>query len=207
MAFDINNIRNDFPILKQTVNGKPLIYFDNAATSQKPRVVIDMLKEYYEEYNSNIHRGVHFLSAKATDRYEDTRRKVKEFINAKETSEIIFVRGTTEGINLVANSYGDANLNTGDEVIISAMEHHSNIVPWQILRDKKGVVLKIIPVNEKGEIIFEKFEKLITNRTKLVSIVHISNSLGTINPVKEIINIAHKYKIPVLLDGAQLLRI
>jgi cysteine desulfurase / selenocysteine lyase len=203
VAFDINKIRNDFPILKQTVNGKPLIYFDNAATSQKPRIVIDTLKEYYEEYNSNIHRGVHFLSAKATDRYEDTRRKVKEFINAKETSEIIFVRGTTEGINLVANSYGDANLNTGDEVIISAMEHHSNIVPWQILRDKKGVVLKIIPVNEKGEIIFEKFEKLITNRTKLVSIVHISNSLGTINPVKEIISIAHNYKIPVLIDGAQ----
>jgi len=203
VAFNINKIRNNFPILKQTVNGKPLIYFDNAATSQKPQIVIDTLKEYYEEYNSNIHRGVHFLSAKATDRYEDTRRKVKEFINAKETSEIVFVKGTTEGINLTASSYGDAFLKAGDEVIISAMEHHSNIVPWQLLRDKKGVVLKIIPVNDEGEIIFEEFEKLITKRTKFVSVVHISNSIGTINPVKEIISIAHKYKIPVLIDGAQ----
>ncbi len=203
MAFDIKKIRNDFPILKQTIHGKPLIYFDNAATSQKPQIVIDTLKEYYEEYNSNIHRGVHFLSAKATDVYEFARRKVKIFINAKETSEIVFVRGTTEGINLVASSYGGTFLNKGDEIIISAMEHHSNIVPWQLLRDKKGVILKIIPVNDSGEIIFEEFEKLITNRTKFVSVVHISNSLGTINPVKEIISIAHKYKIPVLLDGAQ----
>ncbi len=203
MAFDIKKIRNDFPILKQTVNGKPLIYFDNAATSQKPQIVIDTLKEYYEAYNSNIHRGVHFLSAKATEIYESARRKIKDFINAKETSEIVFVRGTTEGINLVASSFGDTFLKMGDEVIISAMEHHSNIVPWQLLRDKKGVILKIIPVNDSGEIIFEEFERLITNRTKFVSVVHISNSLGTINPVKEIISIAHKYKIPVLLDGAQ----
>ena len=203
MAFDIKKIRNDFPILKQTIHGKPLIYFDNAATSQKPQIVIDTLKEYYEEYNSNIHRGVHFLSAKATDRYEFARGKVKVFINAKEASEIIFVRGTTEGINLVASSYGGTFLNKGDEIIISAMEHHSNIVPWQLLRDKKGVILKIIPVNDSGEIIFEEFEKLITDRTKFVSIVHISNSIGTINPVKEIISIAHKHKIPVLLDGAQ----
>jgi cysteine desulfurase / selenocysteine lyase len=203
VGLDVNKIRNDFPILKQIVNGKPLVYFDNAATSQKPQTVIDTLKEYYEEYNSNIHRGVHFLSAKATDKYEDTRKKIKEFINSENTSEIVFVRGTTEGINLVASSYGDANLNAGDEIIISAMEHHSNIVPWQLLRDKKGIVLKIIPVNDKGEIIFEEFEKLITNKTKFVSVVQISNSLGTINPIKEIISISHKYKIPVLIDGAQ----
>ena len=203
MNFDVNKIRNDFPILKQSVNGKPLVYFDNAATSQKPQIVIDTLSKYYEEYNSNIHRGVHFLSAKATETYEASRVKIKEFINAGDTGEIIFVRGTTEGVNLVASSYGGEFLKEGDEVIISAMEHHSNIVPWQLLRDRKGIVLKIIPVNEKGEIIFEEFEKLISDRTKFVSVVHISNSLGTINPVKEIISVAHKYNIPVMLDGAQ----
>lgn len=200
---DINRIRNDFPILSQYINGKPLIYLDNAATSQKPQCVIDSLVKYYSEYNSNIHRGVHFLSEKATDEYENTRRKIKEFINAKETGEIIFVRGTTEGINLVANSYGGAFFKEGDEVIISVMEHHSNIVPWQLLRERIGITLKIIPVNEKGELIFEEFEKLITEKTKFISIVHISNSLGTINPVREIIKIAHNHNIPVMVDGAQ----
>jgi cysteine desulfurase/selenocysteine lyase len=203
VTFDVNKIRNDFPILKQKINGKPLVYFDNAATSQKPQIVIDTLKKYYEEYNSNIHRGVHFLSAKATERYEASRNRIKEFINANGTGEIIFTKGTTEGINLVASSYGEKFLKAGDEVIISEMEHHSNIVPWQILRDKKKIVLKIIPVNDSGEIIFEEYEKLISKKTKFVSIVHISNSLGTINPVKEIIKAAHKHGIPVLVDGAQ----
>lgn len=203
MTFDVNKIRNDFPILKQKINGKPLVYFDNAATSQKPQIVIDTLRKYYEEYNSNIHRGVHFLSAKATDRYEAARNRIKEFINADKSGEIIFTKGTTEGINLVASSYGEKFLKEGDEVIISEMEHHSNIVPWQLLRDKKKIVLKIIPVSDSGEIIFEEFEKLISKKTKFVSIVHISNSLGTINPVKEMIKVAHKHKIPVLVDGAQ----
>jgi cysteine desulfurase/selenocysteine lyase len=165
--------------------------------------VIDTLRKYYEEYNSNIHRGVHFLSAKATDRYEAARNRIKEFINADKSGEIIFTKGTTEGINLVASSYGEKFLKEGDEVIISEMEHHSNIVPWQLLRDKKKIVLKIIPVSDSGEIIFEEFEKLISKKTKFVSIVHISNSLGTINPVKEMIKVAHKHKIPVLVDGAQ----
>jgi cysteine desulfurase/selenocysteine lyase len=203
VTFDVNKIRNDFPILKQKINGKPLVYFDNAATSQKPQIVIDTLRKYYEEYNSNIHRGVHFLSAKATDRYEAARNRIKEFINADKSGEIIFTKGTTEGINLVASSYGEKFLKEGDEVIISEMEHHSNIVPWQLLRDKKKIVLKIIPVSDSGEIIFEEFEKLISKKTKFVSIVHISNSLGTINPVKEMIKVAHKHKIPVLVDGAQ----
>jgi cysteine desulfurase/selenocysteine lyase len=203
VTFDVNKIRNDFPILKQKINGKPLVYFDNAATSQKPQIVIDTLRKYYEEYNSNIHRGVHFLSAKATDRYEAARNRIKEFINADKSGEIIFTKGTTEGINLVASSYGEKFLKESDEVIISEMEHHSNIVPWQLLRDKKKIVLKIIPVSDSGEIIFEEFEKLISKKTKFVSIVHISNSLGTINPVKEMIKVAHKHKIPVLVDGAQ----
>jgi len=203
VTFDVNKIRNDFPILKQKINGKPLVYFDNAATSQKPQIVIDTLRKYYEEYNSNIHRGVHFLSAKATDRYEAARNRIKEFINADKSGEIIFTKGTTEAINLVASSYGEKFLKEGDEVIISEMEHHSNIVPWQLLRDKKKIVLKIIPVSDSGEIIFEEFEKLISKKTKFVSIVHISNSLGTINPVQEMIKVAHKHKIPVLVDGAQ----
>jgi len=203
MSLDINKIRNDFPILRQKVNASPLIYFDNAATSQKPQCVIDKLVEYYSGYNSNVHRGVHFLSEKASAEYEKSRSKIKAFINAKESSEIIFVRGTTEGINLVTNSYVRTFLKKGEEVIISAMEHHSNIVPWQILRDNNGIILKIIPVNDKGELILEDFEKLITDKTKFVSIVHISNSLGTINPVKEIIKTANKHGIPVLIDGAQ----
>jgi len=202
-GFDVEKIRSDFPILNQMVNGKPLVYFDNAATSQKPQCVIDALVKYYSEYNSNVHRGVHFLSEKATGEYEDARRKVKEFINARESDEIIFVRGTTEGINLVANSFAGNNLKAGDEIIISGMEHHSNIVPWQILRDKKGIILKIIPVNDRGELMMDKFEKLISEKTKFISVVHISNSLGTINPIKEIIDIAHRHNIPVLIDGAQ----
>ena len=203
MNFNVEKIRRDFPILSREVNGKPLVYFDNAATSQKPQCVIDALVRYYSEYNSNVHRGVHFLSEKATEEYENSRKKIQKFINAEESSEIIFVRGTTEGINLVAYSYVNTFLKEGDEIIISQMEHHSNIVPWQILRDNKGIVLKIIPVNDRGELRMDEFEKLITEKTKFVSVVHISNSLGTINPVKEIIEISHRHNIPVLIDGAQ----
>lgn len=203
MNFNIEKIRSDFPILSRQVNGKPLVYFDNAATSQKPQCVIDALVRYYSEYNSNVHRGVHFLSEKATEEYENSRKKIQKFINAEESSEIIFVRGTTEGINLVAYSYVNTFLKEGDEIIISQMEHHSNIVPWQILRDNKGIVLKIIPVNDRGELRMDEFEKLLTEKTKFVSVVHISNSLGTINPIKEIIEISHKHNIPVLIDGAQ----
>ncbi len=201
--FDVESIRKDFPILSQKVYGKPLIYFDNAATSQKPQAVIDSLVKYYSEYNANIHRGVHYLSQKASIAYDDVRTKVQRFVNAETDKEIVFVRGTTEGINLVASSYGRKNIAAGDEVLISAMEHHSNIVPWQLLCEEKGAILKIIPMNDKGEIIFEEFEKLLNARTKFISIVYISNSLGTINPVKKIIAKAHEYGIPVLVDAAQ----
>ncbi len=202
--FDVEKIRNDFPILSREVNGKPLVYLDNAATTQKPYSVIETISHYYKFNNANIHRGLHFLSEVATEEYEKARLKVKEFINALSASEIIFVRGTTEGINLVAESLSRKNhFEEGDEVIISHMEHHSNIIPWQLLRDEKGIVLKVIPINDKGELILEEFEKLITPKTKFVSVVHVSNTLGTVNPVKEIVDIAHKYDIPVLLDGAQ----
>ena len=187
-TFDVNKIRNDFPILKREVRGKQIVYLDNAATSQKPLQVINTIDDYYKLSNSNVHRGVHFLSEEATGMYEASREKVRAFINADKSSEIIFVRGTTEAINLVASSYGNEFLKSGDEIIISYMEHHSNIVPWQILCEKTGAKLKVIPINEK---------------TKLISVVHISNSLGTINPVKEIISLAHKNNIPVLIDGAQ----
>jgi cysteine desulfurase/selenocysteine lyase len=202
-GFDVDKIRKDFPILNQKVYGKPLVYFDNAATSQKPQIVIDSLVKYYSEYNANIHRGVHYLSQKASNAYDDVRKKTQQFINSKSEKEIIFVRGTTEGINLVASTYGRKNINAGDEIIISAMEHHSNIVPWQILCEEKGAKLRVIPMNDKGEIIFEEFEKLIKPTTKFVSIVYISNSLGTINPVKKIIEKAHQHNIPVLVDAAQ----
>ena len=202
-TFDVNKIRNDFPILKREVRGKQIVYLDNAATSQKPLQVINTIDDYYKLSNSNVHRGVHFLSEEATGMYEASREKVRAFINADKSSEIIFVRGTTEAINLVASSYGNEFLKSGDEIIISYMEHHSNIVPWQILCEKTGAKLKVIPINEKGEIIFEEFKKLINEKTKLISVVHISNSLGTINPVKEIISLAHKNNIPVLIDGAQ----
>jgi len=202
-TFDPQRARKDFPILKQTAYGKPLIYFDNAATSQKPQSVIDALTKYYTDYNANIHRGVHYLSQKASQAFDDVRVKAQQFINAKSEKEIIFVRGTTEAINLVASSYGRKNINADDEIIISAMEHHSNIVPWQMLCEEKKAVLKIIPMNDDGELLFEEFEKLLSPKTKFISVVHISNSLGTINPVKRIIAKAHQHNIPVLVDGAQ----
>lgn len=202
--FNIDLIREDFPILKRTVNGKPLVYLDNAATTQKPKSVIENLTHYYTYENANIHRGLYFLSEVATESYENARLKVKEFINALSASEIIFVRGATEAINLVATSMSHAGLiNSDDEIIISHMEHHANIVPWQLLCQGKNINLKVIPISDSGELIFEEYEKLISEKTKLVSVVHTSNSLGTINPVKEIIQIAHKHNIPVLIDGAQ----
>jgi cysteine desulfurase/selenocysteine lyase len=201
--FDVRRIRGDFPILSQMVNGKPLVYLDNAATSQKPHIVIDAMTRYYVEENSNIHRGVHFLSDKATQSYEAARVKIQRWINAAESAEIIFTRSTTEGINLVAQSYGRKNLTQGDEVILSAMEHHSNIVPWQMLRDEKGIILRVIPMNDRGELLLDEYEQMFTGRTKLVAITHISNALGTINPVKEMIAVARGHGIPVLVDGAQ----
>ena len=200
---DVARIRGDFPILKQTVNGKPLVYLDNAATSQKPQSVIDALVRYYSTENSNVHRGVHTLSQMATDDYEEARSKVRRFINAGDDREIIFVRGTTEGINLVAQTFGRQNTQEGDEIIISAMEHHSNIVPWQMLCEERGAKLRVIPINDAGELLIDEYEKLLNPRTKLVSIVHVSNALGTINPVKQIVDMAHAQGVPVLLDGAQ----
>ena len=202
-ALNITKVRSDFPILHRKIRGRELVYFDNAATSQKPRQVIEAITKYYETYNANIHRGVHFLSDEATNKYEESRESVRKFINASSVSEIIFVRGTTEAINLVATSYGNSKIGEGDEIIISALEHHSNIVPWQMLCERTGAKLKVIPINDKGEILFDEFEKLLTERTKIVSIMHISNALGTINPIKEIIARAHSYNIPVLIDGAQ----
>lgn len=201
--YDVDKIRNDFPILKSSVHGKPLVYLDNAATTQKPQYVIDKTNNYYQKYNANIHRGVHALSQEATEEFESARIIVKNFINALGKNEIIFTRGTTEAINLVASSYGRKNINEGDEIIISTMEHHSNIVPWQMLCEEKKAKLKVIPINDEGEIIFEEFEKLINEKTKFVSVVYASNSLGTVNPVKKIIDLAHHYSIPVLLDAAQ----
>ena len=202
-SFDVARIREDFPILKQTINGRPLVYLDNAATSQKPQAVIDALVNYYQTENSNVHRGVHTLSQRATDSYEEARVKVQQFINAAEDKEVIFVRGTTEGINLVAQTYGRQNVGEGDEIIISAMEHHSNIVPWQILCQEKGARLRVAPINDDGELLLDEYENLLGPRTKLVSIVHQSNALGTINPVEQIVEMAHARGVPVLLDGAQ----
>ncbi len=201
--FDINRIREDFPILKTMVRGKPLCYLDNAATTQKPQQVIDVLNNYYTSMNSNIHRGVHTLSERATSAFEEARVKVKNFINAASEREIIFTRGTTESINLVANSFGRSNLKEGDEIIITGMEHHSNIVPWQLIAEEKNAVLKVVPITDTGELILEELEKLITERTKIISVVYVSNSLGTINPVEKIIDIAHRHGVPVLLDAAQ----
>ncbi len=201
--FDVAAIRKQFPVLERKVKGRNLVYFDNAATAQKPQVVIDALVNYYHQYNANIHRGIHSLAEEATAAFEATRDTVKEFINAKYREEIIFTRGVTEGINLVAATWGRQNIKEGDEIIISGMEHHSNIVPWQMLCLEKKAKLKVIPVNDNGELMMSEFEKLITQKTKLVSIVHASNSLGTINPVKDIIEIAHQHNIPVLVDGAQ----
>jgi cysteine desulfurase/selenocysteine lyase len=203
MSLNIEEIRAMFPVLHQEVNGKPLIYFDNAATTQKPQSVLDALSGYYEHDNSNIHRGAHTLADRATRFYEETREGVRDFINAKETAEVIFTKGTTESINLVASSYGRKFITKGDEIIISTLEHHSNIVPWQMLCDEKEAILKVIPINDRGEILFEEFENMLSDKTKFVSIVHVSNALGTINPVKEIIKLAHQVGAKVLLDGAQ----
>ena len=202
-GLDVARIREDFPILKQEVRGKPLVYLDNAATSQKPQVVLDTLVRYYTTENSNVHRGIHYLSEQATQDYEGARTTVRQFLNASDDREIIFVRGTTEGINLVAQSYGRQHVGEGDEIVISAMEHHSNIVPWQILCQERGARLRVVPINDDGELLLDEYEKLLGPRTKLVSIVHVSNSLGTINPIKQIVELAHDNGVPVLVDGAQ----
>jgi cysteine desulfurase/selenocysteine lyase len=202
-SYNVAEIRKQFPVLARMVKGKKLVYFDNAATAQKPKVVLDALINYYQQYNANIHRGIHSLAEEATAAFEATRDTVREFINAKYREEIIFTRGVTEGINLVSSTWGRQNIREGDEIIISAMEHHSNIVPWQMLCLEKKATLKIIPINERGELLMDEFKKLFTSKTKLVSIVHASNSLGTINPVEEIIRIAHQHNVLVLVDGAQ----
>ena len=200
---NIQDIRQDFPILHQEIQGKPLIYFDNAATSQKPRSVIDSLNTYYTGMNANVHRGIHTLAERSTQAFEDTRELVRHFLNAQSIEEVIYTKGTTESLNLVASSYGQIAVNEGDEVIISTMEHHSNIVPWQLLCERKKAILKVIPINDKGELLFEEFEKLISERTKIVSVVHVSNTLGTINPVKKIIDTAHQFGAITVIDGAQ----
>ena len=202
-GFPVEEYRRDFPILSRTIRDKPLVYLDNAATSQKPQQVIDVLDDYYHDYNSNIHRGVHTLSELATDKYETSRGKVKDFINAASDKEIIFVRGTTEGINLIAQSYGGSNLRAGDEIILSEMEHHSNIVPWQLLCEQTGAILKVIPINDAGELSMDEYKNLLSERTRIVSVAHISNALGTVNPVKEITDLAHAANAVVILDGAQ----
>lgn len=200
---DINKIREDFPILGRSVYNKPLVYLDNGATTQKPRCVVEAMVNEYYSVNANVHRGVHFLSQQATELHEAARETVRRFINARSTSEIIFTRGTTESINLMAYSFGEAFLHEGDEVIVSAMEHHSNIVPWQLLAQRKGIVLKVIPITNEGELIMEEYQKLLSPRTRLVSVAHVSNVLGTVNPVADIIRLAHEQEIPVLIDGAQ----
>jgi len=199
----IEEIRNDFPILNAKVRGKQLVYLDNGATAQKPSLVIDAINTYYKDYNSNIHRGVHHLSQVATTAYEDAREKLRGFINSPKLEEVIFTKGTTESINIVASCFGRKSLNKGDEVIISAMEHHSNIVPWQMICDEREAVLKVIPINNNGELLMDEYKKLLSDKTKLVAVIHISNTLGTINPVKEIIDLAHQKGALVLLDGAQ----
>jgi cysteine desulfurase / selenocysteine lyase len=202
-GFDVARIREDFPILKEKIHGKPLVYFDNGATSQKPQAVIDTLTRYYSAENSNIHRGVHALSEQATADYEAARAKVRGFINAPSEKEIIFVRGATEAINLAAQSYGRSFLKAGDEIIVSALEHHSNIVPWQLVCEQVGARLRVIPINHDGEIVLEEYPQLLNDRTKFVAVTHVSNALGTIAPVKEIIGLAHERGVPVLVDGAQ----
>ena len=200
---DIKKIRADFPILSREVYGKPLIYFDNGATTQKPRCVVDAIVDEYYSVNANVHRGVHFLSQQATELHEGSRETVRRFINARTSAEVIFTRGTTEAINLLAFSFGEEFMKEGDEVIISTMEHHSNIVPWQLLAARKGISIKVIPMNDRGELLLDEYEKLFSDRTRIVSIAHISNVLGTINPVKEMIATAHAHGVPVLVDGAQ----
>lgn len=201
--FDIHKIREDFPILSRSIYGKPLVYLDNAATTQKPRVVVEAISDEYYNVNANVHRGVHYLSQQSTELHEEARRVVRDFINAESTNEIIFTRGTTESLNLIASSYSDAFMNAGDEVIVSVMEHHSNIVPWQIIAAKKGINIKVIPMTDNGELVLDDFENMLTERTKLVSITHVSNVLGTVNPIDNIIKTAHEHDIPVMVDGAQ----
>jgi len=201
--FEVEKVRADFPVLRQTAHGKPLVYLDSANTSQKPQVMIDAERMVYETYYSNVHRGVYQLSVQAEQAYEATRSKLQRFLNAKESREIVFVRGTTEAINLVAYSYGRQNVGSGDEILISALEHHSNIVPWQILCEEKGASLKVAPINDAGEIVLEEMEKLLSSRTKLLAVGHVSNALGTVNPVAEIVSMAHARGVPVLVDGAQ----
>jgi cysteine desulfurase/selenocysteine lyase len=203
VAFDAERVRQDFPILRQKVHGKPLVYLDNAATTQKPKAVIEAIRRYYERDNANIHRAVHELSQRATREYESARGKVQRFLNAASAREIIFVRGTTEGINLVTQTFGRQNVRAGDEIIVSHMEHHSNIVPWQMLCEEKGAQLRVVPINDRGEFLFEEYEKLLSARTRLVAVVHVSNSLGTVNPVRRIAEAAHRRGVPVLVDGAQ----
>lgn len=201
--YDIQKIREDFPILSRTVYDKPLIYLDNGATTQKPRCVVDAMVDEYYSVNANVHRGVHFLSQQATNLHEASRETVRRFINARSTSEIVFTRGTTESINLVAATFADSQMKEGDEVILSVMEHHSNIVSWQLQAARKGIVLKVIPMNDKGELLLDEYEKLFSPRTRLVSVTHVSNVLGSINPVKKMIEMAHAHQVPVLIDGAQ----
>jgi cysteine desulfurase/selenocysteine lyase len=202
-SFDVARIREDFPVLHQMVNGKPLVYLDNAATTQKPQAVIDSLVRYYSADNSNVHRGVHTLSQRATEDYDSGRSKARQFLNAASDEEIIFVKGTTDGINLVAHSYARQHVGEGDEIIISTMEHHSNIIPWQVLCQEKGAHLRVIPISDAGELLMDEYESLLSSRTKLVAITHVSNVLGTVNPIKQIVEMAHSQGVPVLVDGAQ----
>ena len=201
--YDIDLIRKDFPILSREVYGKPLVYLDNAATTQKPLCVLDAMRDEYLNVNANVHRGVHYLSQQATNLHEEAREKVRAFINASKTEEVIFTRGTTEGINLVVSSFCDAFMQEGDEVIVSTMEHHSNIVPWQLQAAKKGIAIRVIPMNDRGELLIDEYEKLFNEKTRIVSVAHVSNVLGTVNPVKDMIRIAHEHDVPVLVDGAQ----
>jgi len=201
--WDVEKIRKDFPVLAQTVNGKPLVYLDNSASSQVPQLVIDRTAKYLSEEHSNVHRGVHYLSQHATTAYEAAREKIKRFINAKEAKECIFVRGTTEGINLVASSYGRKFINEGDEILVSQMEHHSNIIPWQMAAQERGAKVRVIPMNNRGELIIDEYENLLNEKAKIVAVSHVSNSLGTINPIKEMVATAHKFGVPVCVDGAQ----
>jgi cysteine desulfurase/selenocysteine lyase len=202
-GFNVENVRAEFPILRERIHGRPLVYLDNAATSQKPDAVIDAISGYYRHTNANIHRGVHLLSQRATEEYEAARASIQAFLNAADSREIVFVRGATEGINLVAQSYGRTHVGRGDEVLITVMEHHSNIVPWQLLCEEKGAILRVAPIDDAGELIFGEFEKLLNPRVKIVAVSHVSNALGTINPVKEIVRRAHALNIPVVVDGAQ----
>ena len=203
VGWDVEKVRKDFPVLSQSVNGKPLVYLDNAASSQVPQLVIDRGSKYLAEEHSNIHRGVHYLSQHATTAYEAAREKIKRFINAKEAKECIFVRGTTEGINLVAASYGRKFIGEDDEIVVSQMEHHSNIIPWQQVAEEKGAKIRVIPMNEHGELIIDEYENLLNERTRIVAVAHVSNSLGTVNPIKEMVATAHKFGVPVCVDGAQ----